>query len=105
MSSSTEFRGVTTLAVIAYCSTVHPLFGQPKTAYSAWGNTNRTDVQYRWRSVSFGSTVPTDCEVQYRYSGTSDRLAAQVVVRYTPTGGSSESRNGRSFVSLERGIA
>jgi hypothetical protein len=85
-----------------------PTQAQPRTAYSSWQNTKNPDVQYRWRSVSFGASVPTDCEVQYQYNGSGNRFSAKAMVQYVPDEGSGKAgvgvRNGSSPVYLDRGV-
>ena len=55
-----------------------PCHAQVKSAYSSWQSTSQPEVQVRWRSVNYGKSVPTDCELQFQYAGPQrDRFAVR----------------------------
>jgi hypothetical protein len=72
-----------------------------KQEYSGWMETSQPFVMYRWRLITYGAGLASDCEFQFQYDGDAKGFNARLLVRYVQSGGGS--KESRFPVYVERG--
>jgi hypothetical protein len=71
--------------------------------YSSWYGTNIDEIQYQWRSQTYGAGIPSDCPMRFQYLGSAEKVSVQVVVNYAASGGHARPSDGKFRIEITRG--
>jgi hypothetical protein len=105
LQKEADMGSIRTQFIIAVGFNLLPLtlLAQKQGEYSGWFGTNNDDVQYQWRAQSYGVGISPDCPMRLRYSGEGDRLSAQVIVHYAPSGANAKANDGKFYIDIAKG--